>query len=183
MDQDLHKEAKELQPKSWAEARSDKFKTTHGKTGVYFGEDKLKIGTYWIAHMASEDGKSADYSKPALVLQLHTHKKPVQDALEDIKAKLTIKNEQQKLKDDGRETLVLLVAADKEAAGKNDDLFFEKPGKVSDKKPNLSRLTECEDFAADTPATYYVDLGESGDVGWAGSGRYRKDPQNPHRCV
>ena len=36
--------------------RSDKFKTTHGKTGVYFGEDKLKIGNYWIAHMASADG-------------------------------------------------------------------------------------------------------------------------------
>ena len=82
-----------------------------------------------------------------------------------LQAKLTIKNEKQKLNDDGRERLVLLVAADKEAADKNDDLFFEKPGKVSDKKPNLNRLTECEDFPADSAVTYYADLEESGNVG------------------
>ena len=32
--QDLHGEALRLQPKSWEQARSEDFQTTHGQTGV-----------------------------------------------------------------------------------------------------------------------------------------------------
>ena len=164
VNQNLHEEAKNSQPTSWEEARSDEFQTTHGQTGVYFGEDGLKIGTYWIAHMASADGNSADYSKPALVLQLHTNEKLVHDKLENIKAKLMINKEEERLNDDGREHTILLVAADAQAAEKNDNLFFERPGKKSSANPNLKRIAKCTELPAD-PTTFYADPKESSDLG------------------
>ena len=115
-----------------------------------------------MAPGAPAESKKADYSKKAIVLQLHTHRKPVREKLEAIKANLRIKKEEKKLSEDGVEMLTLLIHAEPEDADNNPRLFFEQPTKISDRKPNLNRITECEEFPA---GTYYARLKDAGPLG------------------